>query len=366
MAHAIIRTINAAAVTRTACVITIGDELLSGQYQNSNQQHLSQLLAAADYQVRLQIVCANNIRQISSILNACCGQNELLVVRGGLEATSDDKTREAVANAVNHPLIHHENVWVTIQQRLRKLGVPDDKSNRLQALFPSGSRILANPSGTVPSFYISSGGSQVVALPRPPSQALPMLESYLSLTNKCEAGENKYDWMLIGISEGEVESKVRELLPFTEWDIHFLWESPYVLMQIETPPLQPMLQSILNTLDEIFQAHLVSKNNTAVNLLNDVCDISWAMPDAALSVLLLNEKSVTERKPPLCAEVSINPMLASVVTSDNLLEKMTMSVRLQSGATQTVAFPYKNTLLPKSIPEYAAWCVLNALATDNG
>lgn len=367
MAHAIIRTINAPAVTRTACVITIGDELLSGQYQNSNQQHLSQLLAAADYQVRLQIVCADNIRQISRILNACCGQNELVVVCGGLGPTSDDKTREAVANAVNHPLIHHENVWVTIQQQLRKLGVPDDKSNRLQALFPSGSRILANPSGTAPGFYISSGGSQVVALPGPPSQALPMLESYLSLTNKREAGKNKYDWMLIGISEGEVESKVRELLPFTEWDIHFLWKSPYVLMQIETPPSQPMQQSILNTLDEIFQAHLVSKNNkTAVNLLNDVCDISWATPDAALSVLLLNEKSVTEGKLPLCAEVSINPTLASVVTSDNLLEKMTMSVRLQSGATQTVAFPYKNTLLQKSIPEYAAWCVLNALATDNG
>lgn len=138
-------------------------------------------------------------------------------------------------------------------------------------------------------------------------------------------------------------------------------------MQIETPPSQPMQQSILNTLDEIFQAHLASKNNkTAVNLLNDVCDISWATPDATLSVLLLNEKSVTEGKPPLCAEVSINPTLASVVTSDNLLEKMTMSVRLQSAATQTATFPYKNTLLQKSIPEYVAWCVLNALATDNG
>lgn len=149
-----------------------------------------------------------------------------------------------------------------------------------------------------------------------------MLESYLSLTNKRKAGKNKYDWMLIGISEGEVEPKVRELLPFTEKDIHFLWKSPYVLMQIETPPSQPMQQSILNTLDEIFQAHLASKNNkTAVNLLNDVCDISWATPDATLSVLLLNEKSVTEGKPPLCAEVSINPTLASVVTSDNLLEK---------------------------------------------
>lgn len=131
MAHAIIRTINAPAVTRTACVITIGDELLSGQYQNSNQQHLSQLLAAADYQVRLQIVCADNIRKISRILNACCGQNELVVVCGGLGPTSDDKTREAVANAVNYPLIHHENIWITIQQQLRKLGVPDDKSNRL-------------------------------------------------------------------------------------------------------------------------------------------------------------------------------------------------------------------------------------------
>jgi len=366
MANAINRTIIAPAVTRTACVITIGDELLSGQYQNSNQQHLSQLLAVANYQVRLQVVCADNIGQISSMLNACCGHDEPVVVCGGLGPTSDDKTREAVANAVNNPLIDHENVWVTIQQQLHKLVVADDKSNRLQALFPSSSGILANPSGTALGFYISSVGSQVVALPGTLSQALPMLESYLSLTNKREAGKNKYDCMLIGISEGEVGSKVRELLPFTEWDIHFLRKSPYVLIQIETPPSQHMQQLILNTLDEIFQVHPVSKNNkTAVNLLNDVYDISWTTPDAALSVLLLNEKSVAEGKPPLCAEVSVNPTLASFVTGDNLLGKMTMLVRLQSIATQTVAFPYNKTLLLKSITEYAAWYVLNALATDN-
>ncbi|WP_279051457.1 isocitrate/isopropylmalate family dehydrogenase [Cedecea davisae] len=367
MANAIIRAIIAPVAMRSASVITIGDELLSGQYQNTNQQHLSQLLAEVNYRVRLQVVCADNVRQIGSTINACCGQDELVVVCGGLGPTSDDKTREAVANAINQPLIHHADVWATIQQQLRKLGVRDDESNRQQALFPSGARTLSNPSGTAPGFYIAYAGSQIVVLPGPPTQALPMMDGFLSLTEKREAGKNKYDWMLIGISEGEVGSKVRELLPFTEWDIHFLWKSPYVLVQIETPPSQPMPQAMLNKLDEIFDAQLVSKNNkTAVNLLNDICDIRWTTPDAALSVLLLNEKDAAGSKPLLSAEVSVSPTLASVVTGDNLLGKMKMSVRLESGMIQTVDFPYNKTLLPQSIPEYAAWCVLNALAADNG
>jgi hypothetical protein len=54
MAQAILRELTQPVISKTASVITIGDELLSGQYVNSNQQHISQRLEKSRYQVRFR------------------------------------------------------------------------------------------------------------------------------------------------------------------------------------------------------------------------------------------------------------------------------------------------------------------------
>ncbi|MFP1909546.1 isocitrate/isopropylmalate family dehydrogenase [Lonsdalea quercina] len=367
MAEAIIRAITLPTGAKTASVLTIGDELLSGQYLNSNQQHISQQLVAANYRIRSQAVCADNIQQIRDLIIASAGQDALIVVCGGLGPTSDDKTREAVANAIHRPLVHHENVWITIQEQLRKLGVKHDDSNRLQALFPSGASVLPNPSGTAPGFHVTVENTQVVVLPGPPSQALPMLEHYLSFTDKGEASSHNDDWMLIGISESEVGAKFEQLLPSANCDVHFLWKSPYILVRVETPLHSPLPQSIVAAADDIFRPYLVSKNNqTARERLRDIGNVRWRTADSALSACLQDENHTVDTGLTTEVEVAVAPPLAELLASDNLVGNTTMSIRRQDGKQYGITFPYNKTLLTRTLPEYAAWCVLNTLTIHNG
>jgi molybdenum cofactor synthesis domain-containing protein len=122
MAQAILRELTQPVISKTASVITIGDELLSGQYVNSNQQHISQRLEKSRYQVRFQAACADNLSQISSLVTSRIGQDDLIVICGGLGPTSDDKTREAVAHAIGKPLVHDEGVGRPFRHSSGRLG----------------------------------------------------------------------------------------------------------------------------------------------------------------------------------------------------------------------------------------------------
>ncbi|WP_259343313.1 isocitrate/isopropylmalate family dehydrogenase, partial [Salmonella enterica] len=135
MAQAIIRELLHPTLGKTASVITIGDELLSGQYPNSNQLHISQRLEAAQHQVRFQASCADNIAQISALITSRIGQDDLIVICGGLGPTSDDKTREAVAQSLGRPLIYDEDVWAPIRPPRWGLGALHEQSYRQLALF---------------------------------------------------------------------------------------------------------------------------------------------------------------------------------------------------------------------------------------
>ncbi|MBB5073302.1 molybdenum cofactor synthesis domain-containing protein [Bartonella callosciuri] len=162
MAEAVLNSLaNPISVCRAA-IITVGDELLSGQYLNTNLQGLSQSLAKRNIQVTRHFVCADQLQKISETVTACLGQEDLIVISGGLGPTYDDKTREM---QLQKPLIHHEAVWQTIKGQWQRLDIVPDKSNARQALFPETAKVLDNFTGTAPGFYLSCCGSSLVVLP---------------------------------------------------------------------------------------------------------------------------------------------------------------------------------------------------------
>lgn len=367
MAQAVIREMTQPAVGKTASVITIGDELLSGQYPNNNQQHISQRLESVQYQVRFQAACADNIAQISSLVTSRIGQDDLIVICGGLGPTSDDKTREAVAQSLDRPLIYDEDVWAIIQAQLRALGMKNDPSNRQQARFPDGASVLENPSGTAPGFCTEMAGSQVVVLPGPPSQALPMLDEVLSGCEHSELRRKKSTWTLIGISESEVSSSVGSLISSAACSMHFLWKSPYVIVQIETPEHSPLPLNIRQSLDRELRPYLVSKNNkTAGDILQKTCNVRWQTTDDELSFYLPMGGKKSENYPEIFVDISVNPALVDMLDSDTWLRQMTMSVQHQDGKKYQMNFPINKALMAQAIPEYAAWCVLKMLTMQNG
>ncbi|VEJ45819.1 isocitrate/isopropylmalate dehydrogenase family protein [Bartonella vinsonii] len=361
MAEAVLHSlVNPISVCRAA-IITVGDELLSGQYLNTNLQDLSQSLNKRNIQVTRHFVCADQLQQISETVIACLGQEDLIIISGGLGPTSDDKTRDAIAQAVQKPLVHHEAVWQTIKGQLQRLGIAPDSNNARQALFPETAKVLDNPTGTAPGFTLSCSGSSLVVLPGPPTQALSLLEHYL------EHGEKKYPavsraqyaWTLIGVDESTIAHWVDGHFANEPFERHFLWKSPYVLVQLVGHSSAPLAQHLIEEFENHFRPYLVGAEiTTARQQLAMHAEVHWSANDPMLLKYFHPIEKSAKMIPQLEVEVSLSPSLEVLENQKESLGHATMTVRIDGYGDDHITFPYTRPLLGVVLPEYAAWSVL--------
>jgi molybdenum cofactor synthesis domain-containing protein len=146
----------------TAAILTIGNELLSGDVENTNGSWLARRLEADGDDVRLIAVLPDEIDEIARMLREQAERADLVLVTGGLGGTPDDLTREAVAAAFGVEQVEYTTVAADLRARFP--GDPDYAAR--WAFLPAGSRPLANPLGGAPGFVLEN----VYVLPGLPSE----------------------------------------------------------------------------------------------------------------------------------------------------------------------------------------------------
>ncbi|MSU56638.1 MAG: competence/damage-inducible protein A [Pedosphaera sp.] len=164
-------------------LINTGSELLLGRVLNTHQQWLCRRLADLGYVVTRQVAVADTGQDIEQAVREALGRADLVITTGGLGPTSDDITRDLVAQLLGKKL--HEdaaalaNIERFFTQRKRVMPV----SVRVQALVPEDSIVLQNRHGTAPGLAMElkpnqfrAGGksSWLVMLPGPPRELRPM------------------------------------------------------------------------------------------------------------------------------------------------------------------------------------------------
>jgi nicotinamide-nucleotide amidase len=102
------------------------------------------------------------------------GRADVVVATGGLGPTADDLTRDVLAALAGRPLELSAAALAAVEARFARRGAPMPDSNRRQALFPCGSRIIPNPEGTAPGIDVdvSAAGRRcrIFALPGVPAE----------------------------------------------------------------------------------------------------------------------------------------------------------------------------------------------------
>jgi molybdenum cofactor synthesis domain-containing protein len=156
-------------VTGTASILTIGNELVSGDVPNSNASWLGRRLAPLGVEVRLAAALPDEIDEVAEFVRKEAPRVDFLLVTGGLGGTPDDLTREAVAAAFGVP--QEEVPEVAADLRARFTREPGYAAR--WAMLPRGSRPLANPLGGAPGFVIEN----VYVLPGLPSEMEAMFAS---------------------------------------------------------------------------------------------------------------------------------------------------------------------------------------------
>jgi molybdenum cofactor synthesis domain-containing protein len=152
----------------TAAIVTIGNELLSGDVDNTNGSWLAGRLERIGVTVRLMAVLPDEIEAIASFLRAHGPAVDAVLVTGGLGGTPDDLTREALAATFDVEQVEYPEVAEALRSRFR--GNPDYVTP--WARLPEGSRPLENPLGGAPGFAIRN----VYVLPGLPSEMEGMFE----------------------------------------------------------------------------------------------------------------------------------------------------------------------------------------------
>ena len=138
----------------TACVLIIGNEILSGRTQDVNLNHLATTLGAWGVQVKHARVIPDDIDTIVATVNETRTQFDYVFTTGGIGPTHDDITAECIAKAFDVPLIQHPDIAARIRQR----PAPDDimASRLLMARVPTGATLIDNPTGGPQGFCIGN------------------------------------------------------------------------------------------------------------------------------------------------------------------------------------------------------------------
>ena len=156
-------------MTASAAILTVGNELVSGDVPNTNASWLAKRLAPLGVEVRLMAALPDEIDVIAEFVRAEAARVDFLLVTGGLGGTPDDLTRDAIAAAFGVPQEDVPEVAAALRERFTR----DPEYAARWALLPRGSRPLANPLGGAPGFAIEN----VYVLPGLPSEMEAMFAS---------------------------------------------------------------------------------------------------------------------------------------------------------------------------------------------
>jgi molybdenum cofactor synthesis domain-containing protein len=153
-----------------AAILTIGNEIVAGDVENTNASWLSRRFEQLGVKVVLSAALPDEIDRIVPFVRREAPLVDHLVVTGGLGGTPDDLTREAVAAAFSVG----QEVVPELEADLRSRFTGNPGYAARWAALPRGSRPLANPLGGAPGFLIGN----VWALPGLPSEMEAMFDRY--------------------------------------------------------------------------------------------------------------------------------------------------------------------------------------------
>ena len=138
----------------TACVLIIGNEILSGRTQDINLNHLARTLGEWGVQIKETRIIPDIAETIVNTVNETRAIFDYVFTTGGIGPTHDDITAECIAQAFGVELIQDPGIAARIRQR----PAPEDVMNSrlLMARVPQGAVLIDNPTGGPQGFAMEN------------------------------------------------------------------------------------------------------------------------------------------------------------------------------------------------------------------
>ncbi|HWU55511.1 MAG TPA: competence/damage-inducible protein A, partial [Rhizomicrobium sp.] len=130
-------------MAKTASVLVIGDEILSGRTQDTNTNNIARFLTGLGIDLKEVRVVGDVEAEIVAALNALRAVYDVVFTTGGIGPTHDDITADSVAKAFGVGIGYHPEVYAMLEARYPP-GEFNDMRKRM-ARIPDGASLVANP-----------------------------------------------------------------------------------------------------------------------------------------------------------------------------------------------------------------------------
>lgn len=139
---------------QNACVIIIGNEILSGRTQDVNISFIGQRLDKLGILLSEARIIPDEEKIIIDTINETRKKYSYVFTTGGIGPTHDDITSLSVSKAFNRPLVRNPHAV----DRLQKYYASDDLSEaRLRmADIPEGASLIENPVSGAPGYQVEN------------------------------------------------------------------------------------------------------------------------------------------------------------------------------------------------------------------
>jgi len=163
-----------------AVLITIGDEILSGNTIDTNSNFIATQLKNIGFKVVQIFTISDEIETIKKTLKSAFELGNLVITTGGLGPTKDDKTKKAFAEFFNDTLVSDTETL----EHLRQLLIKRKREhlfdiNLPQAEILSKSKVFQNHNGTAPSLMVEENGKIAICLPGVPYEVKPLIKNQI-------------------------------------------------------------------------------------------------------------------------------------------------------------------------------------------
>lgn len=138
----------------TACLLVIGNEVLSGRTQDANIKFLATGLAQIGIPLREVRVIPDVAATIIKTVNETRAMFDYVFTTGGIGPTHDDITSECIAAAFGVPWEPHPEAW----KRMERSYKPGDfnAARQRMATMPRGATLIDNAMSVAPGFQIGN------------------------------------------------------------------------------------------------------------------------------------------------------------------------------------------------------------------
>jgi nicotinamide-nucleotide amidase len=160
-------------------IVSIGDEILIGQINNTNAVWMAEKLNASGFSTVEITTISDDAGAILSTLERVGKIADLVVVTGGLGPTKDDLTKQTICRFFGSRLVLNEEILEHVRRFFAQRNKELTELNRRQAEVPDNCTPIHNELGTAPGMHFEKEGVHYVFMPGVPFEMKYIMESWV-------------------------------------------------------------------------------------------------------------------------------------------------------------------------------------------